>query len=102
MAYLVESVITPNKTVAPMFRWTMVRLKNNETFAGLVTGETADKIEFLMPTGIRRTVKKSDLVQREIQNRSPMPENLIQTPDELRDLLAFLLTLKDPSAPAPK
>jgi len=102
VTYLVESVITPNKTVAPMFRWTMVRLKNNETFAGLITGETADQIEFLMPTGIRRTVKKSDVVQREIQNRSPMPENLIQTPDELRDLLAFLLTLKDSSAPAPK
>ena len=98
VAYLVESVITPNKTVAPMFRWTMVRLKSNETFAGLVTGETADEIEFLMPAGIHRTVRKADVVQREIQNRSPMPENLIQTPNELRDLLAFLLTLKDPAA----
>lgn len=99
VAYLVESVITPNKTVAPMFRWTMVRLKDGDTFAGLVTSETADEIEFLLPAGMHRTVKKSDVVRREIQNRSPMPENLIQTPAELRDLLAFLLTLKEQPPP---
>lgn len=92
VAYLVESVMTPNKTVAPMFRWTLVRLKNDEEFAGLVTGETADEIDLLLPSAIHRVVKKSDIVKREIQNRSPMPEGLIQTPTELRDLLAFLMS----------
>lgn len=94
IAYLVESVITPNKTVAPMFRWTLVRMKDEEEFAGLVTGETADEIDLLLPAGIHRTAAKNKIAERQIQDRSPMPEGLIQTPDELRDLLAFLLSQK--------
>ena len=92
--YLVESVMTPNKTVAPMFRWTLVRLKNDEAVAGLVTGETGDAIDLLLPAGVHRALRKTDIVSREIQDRSPMPEGLIQTPAELRDLLAFLLSQK--------
>jgi putative heme-binding domain-containing protein len=93
-AYLVESVMTPNKTVAPMFRWTLVQLKDDEDIAGLVTGETSDEIDLLLPAGVHRTIKKSAIAKREIQDRSPMPEGLIQTPAELRDLLAFLLSEK--------
>jgi putative heme-binding domain-containing protein len=94
VAYLVESVITPNKTVAPMFRWTLVRFKDDEEVAGLVTGETSDEIDLLLPAGVHRAVRKSDIAKREIQDRSPMPEGMIQTPAELRDLLAFLLSQK--------
>jgi len=36
-----------------------------------------------------RAVRKGDIAKREIQDRSPMPEGMIQTPAELRDLLAF-------------
>jgi len=39
-------------------------------------------------------VRKGDIAKREIQDRSPMPEGMIQTPAELRDLLAFLLSQK--------
>ncbi len=94
VAYLVESVMTPNKTVAPMFRWTLVRLKDDEEVAGLVTGETSDEIDLLLPAGIHRAVRKSAIAKREIQDRSPMPEGLVQTPAELRDVLAFLLSQK--------
>ncbi|MDB6038001.1 MAG: hypothetical protein JWM99_1842 [Verrucomicrobiales bacterium] len=94
VAYLVESVMTPNKTVAPMFRWTLVRLKDDEEVAGLVTGETSDEIDLLLPAGVHRAVRKSAIAGREIQDRSPMPEGLVQTPAELRDVLAFLLFQK--------
>jgi putative heme-binding domain-containing protein len=94
VAYLVESVITPNKTVAPMFRWTLLRFNDDEEVAGLVTGETSDEIDLLLPNGIHRAVRKSAITKREIQERSPMPEGLVQTPAELRDLLAFLLSQK--------
>jgi putative heme-binding domain-containing protein len=94
VGYLVESVMMPNKTVAPMFRWTLLRLKDDEEFGGLVTGETADDLDLLLPAAVHRIVKKSDIIKREIQDRSPMPEGLILTPDELRDLLAFLVSQK--------
>ena len=94
IGYLVESVMTPDKTVAPLFRWTLVQLKDEEEFAGLVTGETSDELDLLLPAGIHRVVRKTDLAKREVQNHSPMPEGLIQSPTELRDLLAFLLAQK--------
>ncbi|HEV8542540.1 MAG TPA: c-type cytochrome [Verrucomicrobiae bacterium] len=93
-AYLAESIIIPNKTVAPMFRWTFVRLKTEEELAGLVVGETAEQLDFLLPSGLRRAVKKTEIDHREIQERSPMPEGLIQTAEELRDLLAYLISQK--------
>jgi putative heme-binding domain-containing protein len=93
--YLVESVITPNKTVSPIFKWTMVTEKSGDSSAGLITSETGDEIELLLPTGIRETIKKADIATRELQDRSPMPEGLITTPAELRDLLSYLMTLKE-------
>ena len=86
--------MTPNKTVAPMFRWTLIRLKSEDEIAGLVSSETADELDLLLPTGVHQLIKKKDVVHREIQDRSPMPEGLIQTVDELRDLLAFLTSQK--------
>ena len=93
--YLVEAVITPNKTVSPIFKWTLVTKKNGAAVAGLITGETGAELEILLPSGLRQTIKKEDLAKREMQDRSPMPEGLIQTPDELRDLLAYLLSLRE-------
>ncbi|MEI7953721.1 MAG: c-type cytochrome [Verrucomicrobiota bacterium] len=93
LQYLVESVMVPNKVVAPMFRWTLVIRKDASTIAGLVTGETADAIELLLPAGVRITLQKDIIAKRELQDRSPMPEGLIQTPEELLDLLAYLMTL---------
>ena len=94
--YIVESVITPNKVVAPQFRWTLAKLQNGDVVAGLITSETASEVEFLLPAGLRRTVKKTDIVSRELQERSPMPEGLILNPAELRDLVAFLFAQKSP------
>lgn len=93
--YLVDSVITPNKVVSPIFKWTLVTLKDGGTPAGLITSETGAEIELLLPSAVRRTVKKSDIIRRELQDRSPMPESLIQTPAEMRDMLAFLVSLKE-------
>ena len=93
--YLVESVITPNKVVSPIYKWTLVPRKDGTETAGLITGETGTEIEVLLPAGIRQTIKKADIAKRELQDRSPMPEGLIKTAAELRDLVAFLVSLKE-------
>jgi putative heme-binding domain-containing protein len=92
--YLAESVMAPNAVVLPEYRWTAFKLKNGEETDGLVIGETADAVELLLPSAARQLVKKEDIVSRELQNRSPMPEGLVRTPQELRDLLAFLGSLR--------
>ncbi|HWE94974.1 MAG TPA: c-type cytochrome [Tepidisphaeraceae bacterium] len=92
--YLVESVMLPNKVVAPEFRWTVAKLKDGDVITGLVTGETGAEVEFLLPTGIHKTLKRADIAVSRIEDRSPMPDGLIQTPAELRDLLAYLVSVK--------
>ena len=92
--YLAESVMAPNAVVSPLYRWTAFQLTDGSELDGLVGNETSDDLEVLTPSTQRRKVRKEDIVSRELQNRSPMPEGLINTPDELRDLLAYLTSLR--------
>ncbi len=89
--YLVESVLAPSRTVSPVFRATLFVLRDGKTFSGLVLSETSAKIELLLSDATRKTIAAADVEQRKVQNLSPMPAGLVKTPDELRDLLAFLL-----------
>jgi putative heme-binding domain-containing protein len=98
VAYIAESILVPNKVVSPLYRWTLLKLKNGEETSGLITGETATEVEVLLPSAVRHTIKKNEIASRELQNRSPMPEGLVRTPAELSDLLAFFLTQKEPAA----
>jgi putative heme-binding domain-containing protein len=92
--YLAESILVPNKVVAPAFRWTALTLSDDDDVAGLVVGETSTKLELLFANGTRRTIDKQKITSRQIQDRSPMPEGLVRTPDELNDLLAYLMSNK--------
>jgi len=92
--YLAESILVPNKVVAPAFRWTALTLSDDDDIAGLVVGETSTKLELLLANGTRRAIDKQKITSRQIQDRSPMPEGLVRTPDELNDLLAYLMSNK--------
>src|SRR5665213_594241 len=92
--YLAESVMVPNTVVLPLYRWTSLKLKSGEEVDGLLTAETGESVELLLPSATRRTVSKEEIVSRQLQNHSPMPEGLITTPGELRDLLSFLKNLR--------
>jgi putative heme-binding domain-containing protein len=89
--YLVESVLTPSRTISPVFRATLFVLRDGKTISGLVLSETSGKIELLLPDATRKTIATADVELRKVQDISPMPAGLVKTPDELRDLLAFLL-----------
>jgi putative heme-binding domain-containing protein len=89
--YLVESVLAPSRMVSPVFRATLFVLRDGKTFTGLVLSETSEKIELLLPDATRKTLAVSEVEERKVQDVSPMPAGLVKTPDELRDLLAFLL-----------
>jgi putative heme-binding domain-containing protein len=94
---VVASVLLPKKEVSPVFRATLLVTKQGATLTGLVVSETREKLELLLPDTTRKTLLKSDVEQRTLQNLSPMPVGLIKTPAELRDLLAYLLS----DSPAP-
>ena len=95
IAYLVESTLLPNKQISPVFRATRIVTTEGKLLTGLVVGETTDKIDLLLPTAERVTINTTDIEMRRLENLSPMPQGLIKNTDELRDLLAYLLSEKD-------
>jgi hypothetical protein len=54
--------------------------------------ETAELIEVLQSDTTRKFVSKKDVEDRSLSKVSPMPAGLVKNPDELRDLLAYLLS----------
>jgi putative heme-binding domain-containing protein len=91
-AYLVESILTPDKQVADEFRATTLVTKRGQLLSGLVVRETATELELLLPDTSHRVVPIADVEERKLSATSPMPSGLIKTPDELRDLLTYLLS----------
>jgi putative heme-binding domain-containing protein len=90
--YLLESILLPSKQVADAFRATTLTTRGGLVFTGLVVNETADELELLLPDAARKTLRKSDIEERNLIAQSPMPAGIVKTPRELRDLLAYLLS----------
>ena len=90
--HLVESILAPSKQVSPVFKATTIETADGRTLTGLVTAETADKLELLQADATRVSLAKSDVESRKLVELSPMPQGVVKKPEELRDLLAFLLS----------
>jgi putative heme-binding domain-containing protein len=90
--YVVESILLPSKQVADAFRSSTLTLTDGRVLTGLVVSETADGLELLQPDATRKPVLKKDIEERKLSSQSPMPAGLVKTPEELKDLLAYLLS----------
>lgn len=94
--YLLESIIAPNKQIAPGYENTMVLLKNGDAHAGTVKSETETEL-VLNSTEVNGpvTIAKKDVETRR-QGGSGMPEGVgeLISKRDLRDLVEFLSTLK--------
>ncbi|MFN0051330.1 MAG: c-type cytochrome [Planctomycetales bacterium] len=91
IAHLVESVLLPNKTISPVFKATTIVTKQGKTLTGLVTSDTAQRVEMILTDTNKVTLAVGEIEERSLQNVSPMPAGLVKNPDELSDLLAYLL-----------
>ena len=90
--YLVESVLLPSKVISPVFKSTLIATREGKVIAGLVVSETGDKVELLLPDTKRISIEKSQIDERKFGDASAMPVGLVKTPEELRDVIAYLLT----------
>jgi putative heme-binding domain-containing protein len=93
--WLLETILDPNRDVAPRFAAMTVVTADGRTFTGqAMPGPGDDAMETLMQTdGTPITFPIGDIVERHYSNRTIMPEGLgeVLGADELRDLIAFLL-----------
>jgi quinoprotein glucose dehydrogenase len=94
-AYLMESVLFPNKQIAAGFESVIVSMKNGTAYAGIVKSDTDTVLELNSPEDGLIKLNKSDVKARE-RTLSPMPEEMRQvlTKDDIRNLVEFLSGLK--------
>lgn len=93
---LYESVLYPSESIARDFdTWEIVK-KSGETFVGVIQGQTARGLDLVNPGGQHTEIPHDAVTAMRRIPTSLMPMGLDQTlaPEELRDLLAWLLTRK--------
>jgi quinoprotein glucose dehydrogenase len=92
---ILESILLPNKAIAPGFENVLVALKDGTTYAGLLKSESDSELTINSPEDGLITVRKADVQARD-RGLSSMPEELgtILSKRDVRNLVDFLSTLK--------
>ena len=95
-AELAESIVNPSAKIVPGFGFETLTLKNGEAVAGVVTSEPgilSKSYTLRLPDGTKRSIPAEQLASR-TPPVSIMPPMLgILTPEEIRDVVAYLGTL---------
>jgi putative heme-binding domain-containing protein len=86
-----QSILEPNREVAPQFFPTLLKLADGGEFIGIMLRSSSIEV-YRDITGKERTFKKADILERTELKTSLMPPGLVSTltDEELRDLLAFV------------
>jgi len=92
---LLESLVAPAARIAPGFGRVTVVLKNGERIDGSFDAETKTDVTITV-NDAAQTIARTDIEKLEFGGISPMPPiGLGLTKTELRDLVAYLATLKE-------
>ena len=90
--YLLENIADPSGVVSADFRLTILNLKDGRVLSGIVGAQTDRTLTLRQLTG-EMTIEKSEITQQEVAPISMMPEGLLLAlqPDQVRDLIAYLM-----------
>lgn len=94
---ILQSIVEPNRNVAPQYFATYLELENGSTFTGILLRSAGYEV-YRNSVGDEVTFQKNEIAERRILRSSLMPQGLHATlsDEELRDVLAFLTD--DPKA----
>jgi len=94
-AYLLESLILPEKNIAKGFESLIMVLTNGKTITGILKQDKPNEIVLMDFEGKLITVKKTDIEEKKT-GKSAMPADLYKqlSRQELRDLVEYLASLK--------
>ena len=95
-AYLIESILEPSRTIAPSFDTLLVTLKTGKVLSGIKTAETPLVLTLADAQGLKQTINKADIEDRQPSPLSTMPEGLEKrfSEEEFLDLIEFLVAEK--------
>jgi putative heme-binding domain-containing protein len=92
---ILEALVNPGARLAPGFGTVKLDLKNGKQVSGVLQGEDAKSIKVKIGDKPDTTVLKNDVVARTNAASSMPPMRYILTKREIRDVVAFLSTLKE-------
>ena len=92
MEDLLSNILDPNMAINPGFVAMEIETRDGETQQGLLASETPEALTLLQAGGQRRIISRREVVRMQSSGQSLMPEGLEtgKTPEQLRDLIAFL------------
>ena len=90
---LLESLIEPSAKIADGFGSATLELKDGSTKGGIIVGETETTLDLREGESDVWRVQKSDLKEMPHPVSAMLPMGTILTPKEVRDVIAWLLTL---------
>ncbi len=103
--YILENMLDPSAIVGKDYRATIIETKDGRVVTGLIQKETDSAIT-LRTINDTIVVAKADIEDRKLSELSIMPEGQLNTltPDEVRDLVAYLgspaqVALRGPKSP---
>lgn len=93
--YLVESILAPSRRINELFQTKTIVTAEGKVISGLVLANTEDTLEVLLADASRVRIEKEEVDSLHEGTVSVMPTGLVKTPDELKDILAYLLELNE-------
>ena len=89
---IVSNILDPNMAINPSYIAFLADLKNGDSETGLLAAEAGDTVVLLQADERKVQIQRRDLTQLRSTGKSLMPEGLETglTPQQLRDLVAFL------------
>lgn len=93
---ILDSLLAPSRTIAPLYRATLVEQRDGGSQIGFVRARGASELVLSIPGGQSARVKLADIAAEKAFATSLMPEGLLQglTPQEAADAVAYLASLK--------
>jgi putative heme-binding domain-containing protein len=93
---VLRDIVEPSAIINPDAIGYTVTTKDGAAVTGTRVGETAEVLQIAQPGGVIAKVRKAEISKMEPLPVSLMPAGLDKalTPDELRDLMTYLLTTK--------
>ncbi len=95
-AEVLMHILDPNREIAPEFVQYSVLLRDGRSLAGAIEHESGESIQLVLQDGSRELIQRADIEQIQPLGISLMPTGFGEklTPQELADLLAFLLRVR--------
>jgi putative heme-binding domain-containing protein len=97
---LYVAILHPDAGISFGYEGFVFNMKDGSKQAGIISSETEDAIEIVLPGGVRKQFKKSEISSRKAMENSMMPANLqlAMSQQDLVNLVEFLYAQKGAGA----